>query len=163
MTTRTTLVATLARAWSAVRRRQLLVGFSVFLVWTSGAVTIAQDGSANPAVTNSLGQRLQFIAAGSYIRGGKNLGPGGFFKDNVQYASADERPLHPVRLTKLLPSNRDPASSASILTNRKKIAARSLAFGRSLNSPGLRPVFNRLTITRSRASAGKTLRRSVDG
>jgi sulfatase modifying factor 1 len=100
MTTRTTLVATLARAWSAVRRRQLLVGFSVFLVWTSGAVTIAQDGSANPAVTNSLGQRLQFIAAGSYIRGGKNLGPGGFFKDNVQYASADERPLHPVRLTK---------------------------------------------------------------
>ena len=63
-------------------------------------LTIAQDRPANPAVTNSIGQRLQFIVAGSYIRGGKSLGPGGFFKHNVQYDSADERPLHPVRLTK---------------------------------------------------------------
>lgn len=98
MTTRTTFVATLARAWSTVWRRQLLMTLAMLSVSTS--LTSAQDRRANPTVTNSIGQRLQFIAAGSYIRGGKNLGPGGFFKDNVQYDSADERPLHPVRLTK---------------------------------------------------------------
>ena len=98
MNSRKRIVATLARPWSTVWRRQLLMALAILSVST--CLTIAQDRPANPAVTNSIGQRLQFISAGSYIRGGKNLGPGGFFKDNVQYDSADERPLHPVRLTK---------------------------------------------------------------
>ncbi|MGZ0173095.1 MAG: SUMF1/EgtB/PvdO family nonheme iron enzyme [Planctomycetales bacterium] len=98
MNSRKPIVATLARAWSAVWRRQLLL--TVAALSASISFTIAQDGSADPAVTNSLGQRLQFIAAGSYIRGGRSLGQGGFLKDNVEYSGEDERPLHPVRLTK---------------------------------------------------------------
>ena len=60
----------------------------------------AWSQSDRPAVTNSIGQSLQFIPAGSFIMGGRNPGEGGFYKDHVEYDSADERPRHPVRLTK---------------------------------------------------------------
>jgi formylglycine-generating enzyme required for sulfatase activity len=59
-----------------------------------------ETNNAKPPVTNSVGQKLQFIPAGSFVMGGRRLGPGGFFKDHPDYDGADERPLHPVRLTK---------------------------------------------------------------
>ena len=51
-------------------------------------------------VENSIGQRLQFIPAGSFIMGGRDVGPGGFYKHHDGYDGSDERPRHPVRLTK---------------------------------------------------------------
>jgi len=69
------------------------------IVLSATAQSFAQD-EANRSVTNSLGQKLRFIPAGSFIMGGRQTGPGGFRKDHPQYDGADERPLHPVRLTK---------------------------------------------------------------
>jgi formylglycine-generating enzyme required for sulfatase activity/Leucine-rich repeat (LRR) protein len=70
--------------------------FCVVLPWP----VLAQQPSLRPAVTNSIGQSLQFIPAGSYIRGGRGIGPGGFYKEHVNYDGSDEQPLHPVRLSR---------------------------------------------------------------
>jgi len=62
--------------------------------------SLAQEESPRPAVTNSIGQSLQFIPAGGFVQGGRRAGPGGFYKNHVSYDGSDEQPLHPVRLTR---------------------------------------------------------------
>ncbi len=61
--------------------------------------TYAQSADLHPAITNSIGQSLQFIPAGTYIRGGRSIRDGGFFKDHSGYVGSDENPLHPLRLS----------------------------------------------------------------
>ena len=80
-------------SWGSVALSTLIYGL---LMQTA----FAQTPSPQPAVTNSIGQSLQFVPAGSYIRGGRNIGPGGFYKDHVDYDGSDEHPRHPVRLTR---------------------------------------------------------------
>jgi formylglycine-generating enzyme required for sulfatase activity len=63
-------------------------------------VQSAETEVTRSAVTNSISQSLQFIPAGTYIRGGQSIGEGGFFKDHPGYDGSDENPRHPVRLTK---------------------------------------------------------------
>ena len=81
-------------------RSSRCVSATIILVCALLAQTaFGQTAPSQPAVTNSIGQSLQFVPAGSYLRGGRNIGPGGFYKDHVAYDGADEHPRHPVRLT----------------------------------------------------------------
>ena len=74
----------------------------LWLILITLAVTqpASSQDETDRAVTNSIGQKLRFIPAGRFIMGGQQTGPGGFRKDHPEYDGADERPLHPVRLTK---------------------------------------------------------------
>ena len=60
---------------------------------------MAQSDDA-PVQTNSIGQKLRYIPAGSYIRGGRDPRTGGFYKNHPEYHIYDEVPRHPVRLTR---------------------------------------------------------------